>query len=140
METTVNTGIEYTYNQKELNKIVNNTIDKIVNFVIANDYQVKGNMREYEFNNIPLSKRQMKKIQKYCFWIQKCPSLRRINSFYSLLSRTYGVERVKVDVSLKEQKIQNARKEWLKARNESERLLALYKKEKGNFYKNKLVK
>ena len=76
----------------------------------------------------------MKKIQKYCFWIQRHPSLRRINTFYGILSRTYGVERIKVNVSLKEQKIQNARKEWIKARNESERLLYLYKLEKGDFY------
>ena len=41
------------------------------------------------------------------------------------------------NISLKEQKIQKARKEWLKARNESDRLLDLYKKEKSDFYKVK---
>lgn len=136
METTVkNIGIEYTYNQVEINKIVNNTVNKIKNFVIANNYQVKGNMREYQFNNIPLSKRQMKKIQKYCFWIEKNPTLRNINSFYGLLSRTYGVERVRIEISLKEQKIQAARKEWIIARNKAEVALEKYKAEKGDFYK-----
>ena len=134
MEATVNQGIEYTYNQVELNKIVNNTIEVIEKEVKKNHYQVTGNIRLYNFSYVNLSKRQMKKIQKYCFWIQRHPSLRRINTFYGILSRTYGVERIKVNVSLKEQKIQNARKEWIKARNESERLLYLYKLEKGDFY------
>ena len=82
----------------------------------------------------------MKKTQKYCFWISKKPTLKRINTFFSLLSRDFGVKKVHVKVSLKEENIQKARKEWLKARAESERLLAAYKKEKGNFYKNKIVK
>lgn len=137
METTVKKlGIDYTYNQVELNKIVNNTIDKIKNYKIANNYKLNGDLNYYNFKYLPLSKRQIKKIQKYCFWIQKNPSLKRINSFFSLLSKNYGVKRVKINISLKEQKIQNTRKEWLKAKNESERLLALYKKEKGDFYKN----
>jgi len=34
--------------------------------------------------------------------------------------------------------IQKARKEWLKARDEAERLLKSYKDEKGDFYKNKM--
>jgi len=137
METTVKKlGIDYTYNQVELNKIVNNTIDKIKNYKIVNNYKLNGDLNYYNFKYLPLSKRQMKKIQKYCFWIQKNPSLKRINSFFSLLSKNYGVKRVKINISLKEQKIQNARKEWLKVRNESERLLDLYKKEKGDFYKN----
>ena len=80
----------------------------------------------------------MKRLQRYCFWIDRKPTLRRINTFFGLLTRYFGVERVYVKISLKEEKIQKARKEWLKARNESDRLLALYKKEKGNFYKNKL--
>ena len=137
METTVKKlGIDYTYNQVELNKIVNNTIDKIKNYKIVNNYKLNGDLNYYNFKYLPLSKRQMKKIQKYCFWIQKNPSLKRINSFFSLLSKNYGVKRVKINIPLKEQKIQNARKEWLKVRNESERLLDLYKKEKGDFYKN----
>jgi hypothetical protein len=79
----------------------------------------------------------MKKIQKYCYWIDrdKTPSLRRINTFLSLLSKLFEIEKVRIKPSLKEERIQNARKEWLKARKESERLLDIYKLEKGDFYK-----
>lgn len=135
METTVNQGIEYTYNQSEINNIVNNTIDIIENEVKKNNYQVNGKIQYYEFERKNLSKRQMKKIQKYCHWIEINPSLRRINTFFGLLSRTYGVERVRVNVSLKEQKIQSLRKEWINARNIADAALAKYKAEKGNFYK-----
>jgi len=44
-----------------------------------------------------------------------------------------------VKVSLKEEKIQNARKEWLKVRNEADKLLTIYKEEKSDFYKKGLV-
>jgi len=139
METTVSTGINYTYNQVELNKIINNTIDVINNVVKENNFQVSGKIEFYNLPKMNLSKNEMKKIQKYSFWINGKPTLRRINTFFGILSNTYGVGRVKIKVSLKEEKIQNARKEWLKVRNEAERLLDTYKKEKGDFYKNDLV-
>lgn len=140
METTVNT-IEYTYNVNVLDEKVTKTIENIEKYIKENDYQVTGDIEEYYvlegWKN--LSKNQMKQIQKYCFWIERKPSLRKINSFFSLLSRTFGIKRVHVKVSLKEEKIQNARKTWLKVRNEADRLLAEYKKEKGDFYKKNLV-
>jgi hypothetical protein len=34
MEATINNGIEYTYNQVELRKVINNTIDNIKNITI----------------------------------------------------------------------------------------------------------
>ena len=138
METTLEQGITYTYSQSELNKVINNTLDTIAKIVKENNYQVTGEIKHYNLDCKGLSKTQMKRLQKYCFWIERNPSLRRINTFFGLLTRYFGVERVKVKVSLKEEQIQKARKEWLKARNEADRLLALYKKEKGNFYKNKL--
>jgi hypothetical protein len=136
METTLEQGITYTYNQSELNKVINNTLDTIKKIVKENNYQVTGEIKHYNIDCKGLSKTQMKRLQKYCFWIDRNPSLRRINTFFGLLTRYFGVERVKVKISLKEEQIQKARKEWLKARDESDRLLALYKKEKGNFYKN----
>lgn len=140
METTVNT-IEYTYSVNVLDEKVTKTVENIEKYIKENDYQVTGDIEEYYvlegWKN--LSKRQMKQIQKYCFWIERKPTLRRINSFFSLLSRTFGIKRVHVKVSLKEEKIQNSRKAWLKVRNEADRLLAEYKKEKGDFYKKNLV-
>jgi len=137
METTVNNGITYTYKQSEIESKINNTIDSIKKFVKENDYQVTGDLKTcYKLKWKNFSKKQMKRIQKYCFWIEMRPTLRNINTFLGLLSRTFEIERVKIKISLKEEKIQKARKEWLKARNEADKLLNIYKLEKGNFYKN----
>ena len=140
METTEVKGITYTYNKYELSETINKTIEKIENVIKENDYQVKGNIDQYK--NLGesgkwthLSKRQMKKIQKYCYWIDRKPSLKKINTFFSLLSRLFELERVHIKVSLREEEIQKARKEWLKARSEAEKLLAIYKEKKGDFYK-----
>ena len=142
METTVENGITYTYDKFEIAEKINQTINKIEKIIKENDYQVTGNINQYlnldEKKWVHLSKKQMKKIQKYCFWIDKNPTLRRINTLFSLLSRLFELEKVRVKVSLKEETIQKARKEWLKARDESERLLKIYKDEKGDFYKNKM--
>lgn len=136
METIVNNGITYTYKQSEIDSKICDTIDLIEKFVKENNYQVVGNLEKYyELKWKNFSKTEMKKIQKYCFWIERRPTLRNINTFLGLLSRLFEVERVKIKISLKEEKIQKARKEWLKARNEADRLLDIYKLEKGDFYK-----
>ncbi len=141
METTVLNTVEYTYNVKSLDEKVTKTVENIEKYIKENNYRVTGDIEEYYvlegWKN--LSKNQMKQIQKYCFWIERKPTLRRINSFFSLLSRLFGIKKVNVLVSLKEEKIQKARKEWLKARQISDNLLAEYKKEKGDFYKNNLL-
>lgn len=137
METLIkNNSIEYTYNRYEIKEKIQKTIDLIEKIVKQNNYRVVGNIVNfYKFEWKDLSGKQMKKIQKYCYWIEKNPTLKRINTFLSLLSRYFGVERVTIKVSLREEKIQKARKEWLKIRNESDRLLKIYKEEKGDFYK-----
>jgi hypothetical protein len=141
METTVLNTVEYTYNVKSLDEKVTKTVENIEKYIKENNYRVTGDIEEYYvlegWKN--LSKNQMKQIQKYCFWIERKPTLRRINSFFSLLSRLFGIKKVNVLVSLKEEKIQKTRKEWLKARQISDNLLAEYKKEKGDFYKNNLL-
>lgn len=139
METTVKSGIEYTYNKSEIINIINKTIDNIKNIIKENDYQVTGNIDQYyNLKWKDFSKNQMKNIQRYCYWVSKKPTLRKINSLLNLLSKYFEIEKVRVKVSKKEEAIQKARKEWLKARDESDRLLKLYKEEKGDFYKNKL--
>ena len=152
METTVKSGIEYTYNKIEIDKKICNTIDFIKKVIKDNDYQVTSNIK-IDFTKVKdyspideyyclewrdFSKNQMKKIQKYCYWVEKNPSLRKINTFLNLLSKYFEIEKVRVKVSLREEQIQKARKEWLKAREESERLLTNYKTTKGNFYKSKM--
>jgi len=140
METTLKAGVTYTYNKYDFENKIYKTIDFIENWIKENDYQVTGNIEKYKdlsTNFKDLSMNQMKKIQKYCFWIERKPSLKKVNSFFSLLAKTYGIERVHVKVSLKEEAIQKAKKEWIKARNEADRLLKAYKDEKGDFYKRK---
>ncbi len=138
METTLKAGVTYTYNRSELDKKICDTINFIKEVIAKNDYQVKGNIEELYVLEYPnLSMNQMKKIQKYCYWIQRNPSLKKINTFFSLLSKLFGVERVQVKISLKEEAIQKAKKEWIKSRNEADRLLKAYKDEKGDFYKRK---
>jgi hypothetical protein len=136
MEATLEQGITYTYNTNKVDEKIVNTVEIIEKVIKENNYRVSGDIEEYtmlEWKNF--SKNQLKKIQKYCYYIEKHPTLKRINSFFSLLSRYFEVKRVNVKISLKEEKIQNARKEWLKARQISDNLLAGYKKEKGDFYK-----
>jgi hypothetical protein len=139
MENTLVAGITYTFNKEEVVDEINKTIDSIEKWIEENNYQVTGNMNLYRnLDCRNLSKNQMKQIQKYCFWISRKISLKRVNSFFSLLSRYFGIERIHVRVSVKEEAIQKARKAWLKAREESDRLMKVYKDEKGEFYKNKL--
>jgi len=142
METTEVKGITYTYNKYEISETINKTIDKIEKIIKDNNYVVNGDINQYKNLGdkmvcLNLSKNQMKKIQKYCYWIDRKPSLKKINSFFSLLSRLFQLEKVYVKISIEEQEIQKARKEWIKARNEAERLLINYKTIKGDFYKQK---
>ena len=149
METTLVKGITYTYNRSELDKKICDTIDFIKEVIAKNDYQVTGKTIDFtkpkgysqldEFYTLEwrdFSKNQMKNIQKYCYWVEKKPSLRKINSLLHLLSKYFEIERVRIKVSLREQQIQIARKEWLKAREESDRRLNVYKTTKGDFYKS----
>jgi hypothetical protein len=139
MEAILN-SVEYTYNTNEMKVVINNCIQQIEDYITINNYKVVGDIKYIDKQNSDqISKNQMKKIQKYCFWISKKPTLRRINSFLSLLYRTYKIEKVRVNISDKEVAIQKARKDWKKSLAETEKLLAEYKNEKGNFYKD-LVK
>jgi hypothetical protein len=158
METMTKAGVTYTYNKYEVINIINKTIDMIEEWIKKNNYRIKISKhltddvtlnvyKNLEKNWKDISKRKMKKIQKYCFWIQKNPTRRRVNTFFNLLSKTFGLCEMENDKfvrcpyikeSLKEEKIQARRREWLKAREESDRLLKLYKEEKGDFYKNKM--
>lgn len=132
-------GVTYTYNKYEISKIINETIDKIQKWADENNYRVDGNLdiyKDLDSKWTNLSKRQMKKIQRYCFWINRKPSFKRVNTFLNLLSRYFELgEKVHIKISLKEETIQKARKEWVKARDEADGLLKLYKDEKGDFYK-----
>ena len=85
METTVKSGIEYTYNKSEIDKKICNTIDKIKKIIKDNDYQVISNIK-IDFTKVKdyspideyyclewrdFSKNQMKNIQKYSRYLKR---------------------------------------------------------------------
>lgn len=148
-------GVTYAYNKCEVIAKINETVENIKKWIEENDYRIKISKhltddvtlnvyKNLEKNWRDISKRKMKKIQKYCFWIQKNPTRRKVNTFFNLLTKTFGLCEMENDKfvrcpyikeSLKEEKIQARRKEWIKARNEADKLLKAYKEEKGDFYK-----
>jgi hypothetical protein len=136
MKTTTNAGVTYTYNKYEVIEKINKTIALIEAWISENNYQISGKIdRNLEDKWSNLSKSQVKKIQRYCFWIERKPSLRNVNTFFGILSKYFKIERVHVKISAKEEAIQKSRKEWIKARNEADKALKAYKAEKGDFYK-----
>ena len=139
METLEKSKKVYTYNMNDLEDIVYETIEIIDEYVNKNDYVVLGNkFDDYLYESCSdkiLSKNTMKKIQRYCFLIKKRPTLNRINLFFRLMPKLYNNYSTVVNKSLKEKKIQELRRAWLKSKNETEMLLKKYKEEKGDFYK-----
>jgi len=147
METTTKNTVNYIYNTMELKNEIIKTIESIEKWADSNDYRIKGNITEFKFevlkyeNLSDLSIKKMKKICKYIFFINNHKTLKRINSFFSilhrLLSTTNSINSIKISVSEKEEKIQMARKKMKEAKETYETLLKLYKEEKGDFYKDK---
>lgn len=131
----------YTYNSVELQEKINRILDKIEEWAKSKDYRIVGDLNKYRNLNmfINLSKNKIKKINKYLNSLNRKMTLRRVNSFLHLIYKIYKLDKkVSIKISLKEENIQKARKEWLKARDESDRLLKVYKDEKGLFYKDRL--
>jgi cell shape-determining protein MreC len=60
------------------------------------------------------------------------------NKFFQLLTETCGYKPVKIKYSEKEEKIQEARKQMLKAKEAYETMLKVYKEEKGDYYKKRM--
>jgi len=146
MEATIKSRVEYTYDKVILAAKINSTIENIEKWIAANEYRVIGKFPTKEllsdqrvgiyaaaWSNI--SKSKMKEIQKRIIWIERKMTLRNVNSFLNLLSKIFGCDKVQVKISYKEEQIQIARKQWVKAKEEAERLLAVYKFQKGDFYK-----
>ena len=73
--------------------------------------------------NDNISKNQLKKINKYIIGLEKHISMRKANSFFHLLTKTCGYNPVRIKYSEKEEKIKNARKLMLKAKETYENLL-----------------
>lgn len=85
------------------------------------------------------SKKQKKVLRNYINKIHKRVSMPIANSFlHFLFKKIYKLDFApSIEYSEKEIKIKEARKAWVKARNEAEKLRLAYKQEKGDFYKSK---
>lgn len=81
------------------------------------------------------SKSEEKKFRWSLLRVTNHPSMRSVNMFLSHLSRVTGIPRIKIDYSVREKNIQQAKKDWkfLQAKAEEGRLK--YKELKGDFYK-----
>jgi hypothetical protein len=149
METT--TKIREQIGVVELNNNFQLSIELIQDLIEKNDYYLKvngsqvvdGKMADLsdikpDFGN--LSGNARKNLAKRIHFLMKKKSLKSINTFFFIF-RKLGVitENVKVEISRKEKNINNLRSTYkiMKAKTEEARLA--YKKEKGNFYKEKLA-
>ena len=85
------------------------------------------------------SKGHEKIVKKYLWRIEQKVGMQNSNRFLHFLYRTvYKLDKAPyVDYSEKESKIKDARKAWKKMQLEADKLQALYKTEKGDFYKKK---
>lgn len=145
METTVNNTRTYIYNSVDLKNEIVKTIESIEEWCKSKNYRIKRDITNFKFevlrvdNLYDLSHTQKKKINKYIFLLNCHMTMKRVNSFFTLIHRllttTNSVNPIKVMVSEKEEKIQLARKKMMEAKQNYESLLKIYKEEKGDFYK-----
>jgi hypothetical protein len=96
----------YVYTQKELNKRINETIEKIKLWVSVMDYRIVGNIDNYKNTDLPvynISKTQLKKINKYINSLNKKMTMRNVNSFLHIFYKTFEpIEKVQIRKSEKE--------------------------------------
>lgn len=167
METLVK-KTEYTYNEKELANIMKKFLADAKQIIINEDYSLTEKSEkafkdmdqiiwENYFGN--MSKKMKKNVNKRINFFNKKRSLSSMNrlfhfihtivlakrelvksyytSYYFLVKPDW-IDKVKVDISLKEKAIQDKRKKWKEAQRIADELLSGYKEEKGNYYKRKI--
>lgn len=134
----------YTYNKVELQNRIIDAISKIEDWCKENDYRIEGlpvglyKVKLALSTNDQVSKTQLKKINKYIIGLEKHITMYKSNKFFQLLTETCGYKPVKIKYSEKEEKIQEARKQMLKAKEAYETMLKVYKEEKGDYYKKRM--
>ena len=146
MEATAKTmKTEFGISQLETN--FNTTVKMINNVLKQNDYVLIVNGTEvpelniHHYFDFGLSLNQRKKLARKMYFANKKESLRTINSFFSVMKRIGVItDSVKIKPSKKEQEIVRKRKEYRKLQAQTETARVSYKKEKGDFYKKRLIK
>ena len=121
------------------------TFNKIREYANSKGYRILNNLK-VPTNLIGLNKslrfdsqKKKKVLRNYINRLDKHVSLRNANKFLHFLFKTiYKIESApSIEISEKEVLIQSARKAWKKAQAEAEKLRLVYRKEKGDFYKQK---
>lgn len=133
----------YAYTESELKERMSITIDNIKEWSNLMGYRIIGNIDAYKENKIPvgnISKSKLKTINRYMKVLDKHMTLRNVNMFLHLIHKIFGFESVQIKKSEKEEAIDKARKEWKEYQKEANRLLQIYKNEKGNFYKEQKLR
>jgi hypothetical protein len=141
METTVITKYEYVYTKEKLEEKINQTIEKILDISKKMDYRVENEIKDFKFIDFSrLSKKQMKKINRYSYNIMNHPTLRNMNLFLHTISKFTTSPKMKISISLKEENIQKARAKYKEIQKKFDQLYKEYKNEKGDFYIQKARK
>lgn len=137
METQVRTTVtELNQDLKSLfQKITSVSIDK--KYVMKVDNEEQSHLEFVEFKLEHLTQSGRKKLARRIRHVNKKQGYRAFSSFISMLkSRDIIKNNIKIELSAKEKAIQLYRKEYVKARNETETLRLKYVTEKGDFYKS----
>jgi hypothetical protein len=117
---------------------IEKAIQSIKNYSLSKGYQITGDINIIIPDNIQFeSKSKEKVLRKYLWKVTNFPTMDQSNRFLHFLCKKilkFG-ESPKVQFSEKELAIKKAKVSWKKAKEESDRLLLEYKKEKGDFYK-----
>lgn len=125
------------------NETVQGTFEKIKQYVTDKGYKLEGELKQ-PTNLLGIkkaltfdSRKKMKVLRNYINRLDKKVSMRNANMFLHFLFRVIYKQDAhpRVELSDKEQKIQQARKAWKKVAMEAETLRLAYKAEKGDFYK-----
>ena len=99
------------------------------------DYRIENEIKDFNFTGFGnISKKKMKKINKYSYCVTNRPTLRNMNLFLHTICKINEMPKMRIDVSLKEQKIKEARKKYRESLKQTELLRKTYKDEKGGFY------
>jgi hypothetical protein len=131
--------------KKTLINEIDQTLQRINDYVVKNDYQLNGNIKQKlnldsVIDDISLSKRKV--LRRYMYHIKVHPTLDVVNKFLHFLFKEIlkSNARVKVVKSEKEQLIMKKRQEYKAALKILLEKRQAYKDEKGDFYKLRLAK
>lgn len=139
---------EIVYNVKELSGLLAETLGEIKALIETNEFvcdesKIEKLLRYQDYDNHigRASQRTIKRLNRQIrFWSLK-PNRHSANRLLHFLRTILGINfsgTIKIKPSVKEQLIQKKRIVWKKLRDEAEKALLDYKKEKGDFYKARL--